>query len=184
MDRLDLSSELSYARRVAAVADPPPAGVDGAELADVADVLAAEGARRCSVVAALEAIGDSWSLLVLRELFYDRRRFNDIQADLGISRSVLADRLGRLVELGVVRTEEYRQPGDRTRSQYRLTRKGVALLPTIVALKEWGDRYANDDPAVELVERATGDPVRLEFRTAAGAAVAPSEMQPVVRRPR
>lgn len=136
-------------------------------------------ADRCSVVAALGALGDSWSFIVLRELFYGVRRFNEIQADLGISRSVLTDRLGRLVDLGVVRTVPYQEPGDRVRSEYRLTRKGVALLPTIVALKEWGDEYVyGGEPTVTIYERATGDDVRLEFRSASGQVVQPHEMAP------
>ena len=133
----------------------------------------------CSVVATLQAIGDSWSFLVLRELFFGVRRFNDIQRDLGISRSVLTDRLARLVALGVVRTQPYQEPGDRVRSQYRLTRKGVALLPTIVALKEWGDTYMYDgDPPITLYERSTGEQVRLEFRSTSGRVVQPNEMSP------
>ena len=134
---------------------------------------------QCSVAAALSALGDSWSFLVLRELFFGVRRFNDIQRDLNISRSVLTDRLARLVSIGVVRTEPYQEPGDRVRSQYRLTRKGVALLPAIVALKEWGDTYVYDgEPPVTLYERATGEPVRLEFRSASGRLVQPNEMSP------
>ena len=138
----------------------------------------AAGAQ-CSIAGALSALGDSWSFLVLRELFFGVRRFNDIQRDLNISRSVLTDRLARLVSIGVVRTEPYQEPGDRVRSQYRLTRKGVALLPAIVALKEWGDTYVYDgEPPVTLYERATGEPVRLEFRSASGRLVQPNEMSP------
>ena len=135
--------------------------------------------RSCSIAGALDALGDTWSILVLRELFFGVRRFNDIQRDLNISRSVLTDRLARLVSIGVVRTEPYQEPGDRVRSQYRLTRKGVALLPAIVALKEWGDTYVYDgEPPVTLYERATGEPVRLEFRSASGRLVQPNEMSP------
>lgn len=135
-------------------------------------------AEHCSVVGTLDAIGDSWSFLVLRELFFGVRRFNEIQSDLGISRSVLTDRLARLVALGVVRTQPYQEPGDRVRSEYRLTRKGVALLPAIVALKEWGDEYLQDGEApVTLYERSTGEEVRLEFRTTSGRVVQPNEME-------
>lgn len=140
-------------------------------------------AERCSVVAALDAIGDGWSFLVLRELFFGVRRFNDIQRDLGISRSVLAARLERLTELGVVRTERYQRAGERARNEYRLTRKGVGLLPAIVALREWGDDYANPEPAVTIVTGDTDEPVRLEFRTPSGRRVAPHEMRVRPRTP-
>src|SRR3954463_13582326 len=79
----------------------------------------------CSIAGALTALGDTWSIMVLRELFFGVRRFNEIQEDLAISRSVLTNRLNRLVELGVVRTVPYQEPGDRVRNEYRLTRKGV-----------------------------------------------------------
>src|SRR3954462_3424500 len=100
-------------------------------------------ANSCSIAGALDALGDAWSVLVLREMFYGVRRFNDIQADLGISRSVLTERLNRLVDIGVIRPELYQEPGDRARKQYRLTRKGVRLLPVMISLMEWGDEYLN-----------------------------------------
>ena len=116
----------------------------------------------CSVIGTVEALGDTWSILVLRELFYGVRRFNDMQRDLGISRSVLTDRLSRLVALGVARSVPYQEPGDRVRHEYRLTRKGVGLLPVIVALKQWGDdhlrRRARPAPAARTRERRPGPP--------------------------
>ncbi len=141
------------------------------------------GAERCSIAGALEALGDTWSILVLRELFFGVHRFNDLQRDLGISRSVLSDRLARLVDLGVVRVVPYQEPGDRARNEYRLTRKGVELLPVMVSLMSWGDRHVNDDDGpVVLHDRHTGETVRLEMRTPSGRLVEPNEMEPRVRR--
>ena len=71
------------------------------------------GIERCSIIGTLDALGDTWSVLVLRQLFYGVHRFNDIQDGLGISRSVLADRLARLVDLEVVRAVPYKEPGTR-----------------------------------------------------------------------
>src|SRR5512139_3835587 len=120
----------------------------------------------CSIIASAQALGDVWSILVLREIFLGARRFNDMQADLGISRSVLTDRLARLVDLGVIRTVPYQEPGDRVRHEYWPTRKGVGLLPLVVALKAWGDEHLNDGAeTVRLVDRETGEAVHLEFRT-------------------
>lgn len=137
----------------------------------------------CSITASLEALGDTWSMLVLREMFFGVRRFNDIQNDLGISRSVLTDRLARLVDLGVVRTEPYQEPGDRVRKQYRLTRKGVGLLRVMVALMEWGDEYVNDGVGpVTLHDRSSGEGIRLELRTESGRIVEPNEIVPRERR--
>ena len=141
------------------------------------------GADQCSIAGTLEALGDTWSILVLRELFFGVHRFNELQRDLGISRSVLAERLARLVDLGVVRVVPYREPGDRARNEYRLTRKGVDLLPVMVSLMSWGDRHLNDGLGpVSLHDRSTGEPVGLELRTPSGRVVAPNEMQPRVRR--
>jgi DNA-binding HxlR family transcriptional regulator len=138
--------------------------------------------EQCSIIGTLDALGDSWSVLVLRELFYGVHRFNEIQEGLGISRSVLSDRLARLVEVGVVRAVPYQEPGTRSRNEYRLTRKGVALLPVMVALMEWGDEHVfHGHAAVVLRHRTTGEPVRLELRTSAGP-VEPSDIVPTAAR--
>jgi DNA-binding HxlR family transcriptional regulator len=134
--------------------------------------------ERCSIVDALDAIGDTWSVLVLRQLFFGVHRFNEIQDGLGISRSVLTDRLARLVELGVIKAVPYQEPGQRARNEYRLTRKGVGLLPLMVALMQWGDEHVNaDDPPVGLFHATTGEPVKLELRTDSGP-IEPNQIVP------
>ncbi len=133
----------------------------------------------CSIAGTLEALGDSWSILVLRELFFGVHRFNDLQRDLGVSRSVLSARLTRLVELGVVRAVPYQEPGERARSEYRLTRKGVDLLPVMISLMHWGDRHLNHgSERVSLFDRTTGEPLQLELRTPSGRRVEPNEIDP------
>jgi DNA-binding HxlR family transcriptional regulator len=132
----------------------------------------------CSVITAIDALGDTWSILVLRELFFGVHRFNDIQRELEISRSVLTNRLSRLVAIGVVRSVPYQDPGDRVRHEYRLTRKGVGLLPVVVALMQWGDAHVREDePPIVLRHRDTGAPVRLELRAGDGP-VEPHEIVP------
>jgi DNA-binding HxlR family transcriptional regulator len=131
----------------------------------------------CPIICSVDALGDVWSILVLRELFLGVRRFNDMQRDLGISRSVLAARLARLVELGVVRTVPYQEPGDRVRHEYRPTRKGVGLLPMLVTLKTWGDEHLDlGGETVRITDRESGEDVRLEFRTASGKQVQPDQL--------
>ncbi len=140
---------------------------------------------RCSIAAAVDALGDAWSVLVLREVFFGVHRFSDLQRDLGISRSVLTDRLNRLVGLGILRTRHYQEPGDRVRHEYRLTRKGVGLLPVLVALMGWGDEHLNGGKGpVALHHRETGERIRLELRTESGALVEPNEIEPRVVRAR
>jgi DNA-binding HxlR family transcriptional regulator len=136
-------------------------------------------ADHCSIAGALAALGDAWSMLVLRELFFGVRRFNDIQDDLGVSRSVLADRLARLTDLGVIRAVPYREPGSRVRHEYRITRKGVGLLPMMVALKTWGDEHVNGGRGpVSLHDRQTGEEVGIELRSTSGRVVAPNDIVP------
>ncbi len=114
--------------------------------------------KECSIAATLSAVGDRWTLLILRDLFRGVRRFERLHRDLGIARNLLTDRLQRLVDLDIV----YRVPyQDRPlRNEYRLTEKGVDLSPALVALMGWGDRwYAADGPPTVLIHDACGTPL-------------------------
>jgi DNA-binding HxlR family transcriptional regulator len=91
----------------------------------------------CSLARALEVVGERWTILVLRDCFFGVRRFTDLQAHLDIPRAVLTDRLGRLVESGVLTRTEYR----RGRFEYTLTPHGRDLWPVLFALVRWGDRH-------------------------------------------
>ena len=115
----------------------------------------------CSVARTLDVLGDTWSLLVLRELFLGAHRFDQIQQHLGIARNVLAARLRRLVEHGLLEKRLYQ--AHPPRFEYHLTRKGVDLQPVLVGLMQWGDRYLADPPGgpVILEHRACGQPTRL-----------------------
>jgi DNA-binding HxlR family transcriptional regulator len=94
----------------------------------------------CNIARPIALLGEGWTLLVLRQAFMGTRRFEDFQAQLGISRSLLADRLRRLVEAGILRREPYRD-AVRTREQYRLTEKGIDLYPVLMALRTWADKH-------------------------------------------
>jgi DNA-binding HxlR family transcriptional regulator len=116
----------------------------------------------CSIEATVSVIGDRWTLLILRDAFRGIRRFDDLQRDLGIARNLLTDRLGRLVEHGVLEKTLYQEKP--ARFEYRLTPKGIELSPPLVALMHWGDRWMADGSApVVLVHEACGTPVRQEF---------------------
>jgi DNA-binding HxlR family transcriptional regulator len=93
----------------------------------------------CSIARSLEVVGEWWTPLVLRELFMGNRRFEEILRSLGISRNILTDRLGTLVEHGVVDRVEYQKAP--VRHEYRLTEKGRDLFPVLVALQTWGDKW-------------------------------------------
>jgi DNA-binding HxlR family transcriptional regulator len=113
----------------------------------------------CSVAGALEVVGERWSLLIVRNVLLGLRRFDEIQENLGIARNVLHKRLIRLVDQGVLEKRLYQEHPPR--HEYRLTEKGLDLWPTMVALMQWGDRYAvpAGGPAVLLEHRGCGGAV-------------------------
>jgi DNA-binding HxlR family transcriptional regulator len=126
-------------------------------------------ASRCSMARALDVISSRSALLILREAFYGTTRFEEFAERVGISEPVAAARLRELVDDGLMTREPYRDPGQRTRMGYRLTDKGAELLPVLVALMQWGDRWlAPDGPPVVLRHAECGQPVRAELRCAAG----------------
>ena len=109
----------------------------------------------CSIQATLDLVGDRWTLLILRDIFRGVHRFSQIQDDLGIARNLLADRLGRLVEHGILHKVPYQQRP--LRHEYRLTPKGMDLSPALVALMGWGDRWAaGGEPPTVLIHDACG----------------------------
>ena len=109
----------------------------------------------CSIARTLEVVGERWTLLILRDTFLGIHRFDDLQRDLGIARNVLRDRLGRLVEEGLVERRPY---SDRPpRSEYHLTEQGRDLWPVLHALLRYGDRwYAPDGPPRRILHRDCG----------------------------
>jgi DNA-binding HxlR family transcriptional regulator len=124
----------------------------------------------CTIQRALEEMGDRWSLIVLREVFQGIRRFDDLTVRTAIPRQVLTARLRRLVEADILKRVPYREPGQRARSEYRLTAKGLDLYPVLVALQRWGATYLVDPegPATVFTHRDCGEPVDLVLRCAAG----------------
>ena len=103
----------------------------------------------CSLPAALEAMGERWSFMILRAAFNGLHHFEEFQSELGIARNILANRLARLVEHEILTREAL--PEDRRKIQYRLTDKGMALLPTMVALRQWGERWETGVPAFPIL---------------------------------
>ena len=115
--------------------------------------------RPCSIQMALDIIGDRWTILILRDAFRGVRRFEDFRTDLDIARPVLTDRLKKLVAAGVLERQLYCEKPPR--HEYRLTPKGYALSPALVALMRWGDEWLSEDgPPTELVHETCGKPAR------------------------
>jgi DNA-binding HxlR family transcriptional regulator len=126
--------------------------------------------ENCSIRRTLDVVGERWTLLVLREAFYGVRRFEDFVRTLGCPRDVLSARLRTLVDNDILTRTPYREPGRRARDEYRLTEKGIELFPALLALLQWGDRWAADPdgPAVELTHRGCGEPLTMTMGCAGG----------------
>ena len=104
-------------------------------------------------------------------------RFDDFAERVGISEPVAAARLGELVDEGLLEGEDYREPGQRTRQRYRLTRKGTELFPALAALMQWGNRWLDDRGGpVELRNRDCGEHASVQLRCDAGHEVSTEEL--------
>ena len=104
---------------------------------------------RLPIQFSLDIFGDRWTLLVLRDLIlFNRRHFHELLAmEEGIATNILADRLKRLEEAGIVRRDA--DPDDRRRVIYRVTEKGIALVPTLYEISFWGARHDPETAAPE-----------------------------------
>lgn len=127
---------------------------------------------RCSVSRTVAILGDRWTVLVLREVFNGVRRFAEIQEHLGVSKSVLTQRLQQLVDDGVLERQPYQEPGDRPRHEYRLTELGRDLRPVLVAMMDFGDRHlSGGEPPVRLLHRDCGQQVHARLVCDCGQAI-------------
>ncbi|MFD9701952.1 winged helix-turn-helix transcriptional regulator [Lentzea sp. NPDC059081] len=110
--------------------------------------------RSCSIANALEVVGERWSLLALREVFFGNTRFDQIAAHTGASRDVLTVRLKKLVAAGVLEKHQYSEHPPR--HEYLLTDAGRALHNVMLMLKEWGDTYVTEGPLPLVYEHSCG----------------------------
>ncbi|MGA9858871.1 MAG: helix-turn-helix domain-containing protein [Solirubrobacteraceae bacterium] len=142
-------------------------------------------ATDCPMASALDVIHTRSAFLVLREAYYGATRYEEFTRRTGLSDPVTAARLRELTEAGILDREPYQEPGQRTRQRYLLTDKGSELLPVLVALMQWGDRWEQDGQApVEIRHRGCGAAVTAQLRCASDHAVAGDELELAGRRPR
>ncbi|AKH42747.1 DNA-binding HxlR family transcriptional regulator [Altererythrobacter atlanticus] len=99
----------------------------------------------CGLPQALEVMGERWSFMILRAAFNGLVHFEEFSAQLGIARNILSNRLGKLVDHGVL--ERIPSKEDRRKVEYRLTEKGADLLPAVIALRQWGEKYTMSVPS-------------------------------------
>jgi len=110
----------------------------------------------CSAARALEVLGDRWTFLLIREVVFGTRRFDEFVSHLGIARNVLTTRLNALIDADILVQLPIRD--DAIRTGYHLTEKGRDLLPALIALVQWGDRWLQtpDSIPIRIVERESG----------------------------
>jgi DNA-binding HxlR family transcriptional regulator len=131
----------------------------------------------CPVARSLDAIGDWWSLLILRDAFRGVRRFGEFQRSLGVARNILTARLRKLVAVGIL---EVVPASDGSKyKEYALAEKARGLFLVLVALRQWGeDRlFGQEKPDWSLVDRQRGDPVTLELRATDGRRLTEEEVR-------
>ena len=131
----------------------------------LADRSAWETGERCSISRAMRIVGTRSAMLLLREAYYGTTRFDDFAQRVGITEAVASARLKELVEAGLLAKSPYREPGQRTRYEYVLTDMGRDLLPAVLALMQWGDRWLSGPggPPTLLVHEPCGTEIDLGF---------------------
>ena len=118
----------------------------------------------CSIARTLDVVGEWWSPLILRDVAYGVRRFRELQEDLGVSANILSDRLETLVSEGLLETRVYQERPQR--HEYHLTEKGLDLVPALLALMAWGDRWAwpRGRGPVRVLHEQCGEEVSVQLR--------------------
>ena len=115
-------------------------------------------ALRCPLPSAVELIGEKWAFLILRGALNGLEHFEQFQAALGIARNILSNRLAKMVEGGILQRSA--DPADRRKVVYSLTPKGEALLPVVLALRQWGEDWGHGCQEIFLADLRDGHPVR------------------------
>lgn len=125
----------------------------------------------CPSARSLDVIGDWWSLLIVRDAFDGLTRFGEFQKSLGIAKNILSERLKTLIARGILQSVPAADGG--AHQEYQLTEMGRDLFPVMVALRQFGEAhlFAPGEPHSRLVERRTGQSIRLDIRTSDGRPV-------------
>ncbi|MEM7329122.1 MAG: helix-turn-helix domain-containing protein [Pseudomonadota bacterium] len=135
----------------------------------------------CSVAATLNILGDAWTLLVVREAFYGSSRFSDFQRHIGIAKNILSDRLSLLIDEGIFEKVDSGVRGQRY--EYFLTAKGKSLNVVLLAMMQWGDRWAfgaGNEPVLfeNALDQSELSPLRATWKTGANLTVENTAIRP------
>ncbi|MFC9361622.1 winged helix-turn-helix transcriptional regulator [Rhodococcus sp. NPDC057014] len=135
-------------------------------------------AESCSVDKTMAVVGSRSAMLFIREAMYGTTRFADFVDRVGVTEAAAATRLKQLVNDGVLEKRPYREAGARTRYEYELTQKGRDLLPVILAMINWGDRYLQGGNApLQIRECSTGEVVVIAPKNSDGVDLSPEDLE-------
>ncbi len=129
----------------------------------------------CPIEKTMGLVGTKSAMLIMREAYYGTRRFDDFARRVGITKAATSARLSELVEAGLLAKQPYREPGQRSRDEYVLTREGTEFMPVVWAMFEWGRRYF-DDTRLRLSHEGCGAEATVEIRCADGHEVPANEL--------
>lgn len=135
------------------------------------------GGAPCAISRTLQVIGDWWSLLIVRDALLGSQRFGEFQRSIGLAKNILAARLKKLVDQGVMRIEV--DEGRPSFPRYMLTERGRSLSLIIAAMSQWGEEhcFASGESAPVLLEKSSARPfAKLEIKTIDGQVCEPSEL--------
>ena len=133
----------------------------------------------CPIARSLDAIGDWWSMLIIREALFGVSRFSEFQKKLGLAKNILTVRLRGLVDQGILKTAPASDGS--AYQEYVLTPKGRGVFPVLVALRQWSEEFSCENGGFKtlLVDRNKGRPVRkLEIRAEDGRLLADGDTEP------
>jgi DNA-binding HxlR family transcriptional regulator len=129
----------------------------------------------CPVEKTMTLVGTRSAMLIMREAFYGTTRFDDFARRVGVTKAATSARLSELVEVGLLEKRPYREPGQRSRDEYVLTKSGTDFMPVVWAMFEWGRKHV-DDTRLRLAHLDCGAEATVEIRCAAGHEVPADEL--------
>ncbi|HET9888860.1 MAG TPA: helix-turn-helix domain-containing protein [Mycobacterium sp.] len=130
----------------------------------------------CAIEKTMAVVGTRSAMLIMREAYYGTTRFDDFARRVGITKAATSARLSELVELGLLRRQPYREPGQRSRDEYVLTDAGIDFMPVVWAMFEWGRRHLPGHNRLRLTHLGCGAEATVEIRCAQGHLVPPDEL--------
>ncbi|HEX5255065.1 MAG TPA: helix-turn-helix domain-containing protein [Mycobacterium sp.] len=130
----------------------------------------------CAIEKTMAVVGTKSAMLIMRESYYGTTRFDDFARRVGITKAATSARLSELVELGLLRRQPYREPGQRGRDEYVLTDAGIDFMPVVWAMFEWGRHHLPGHNRLRLIHLGCGAEASVEIRCADGHLVPADEL--------